>query len=227
MTAVDCVWIMAGETGDTYTAFGLGLRAGHSALAWNERGVTGGGRRLNGTGLVSSICELFCGPTKLNAAAMARYFHSVLSGDHPCGFDSIIRRSVRTAGGHDFMEPELLRYSAEMVMASFVVRGLPFARRIALDQVMHTLRGDHEVHDSSKKSGINPHACFSSFLVVAKAAGDCHSMENSSMARRFAMPAKDRRHKSGSMMHADCMWTPQPVAIVRQNGQANSSFAPS
>ena len=125
------------------------------------------------------------------------------------------------------MEPRLLRYSAKMVIASFVVRGLLFARRIAPDQVMHTLRGDHEVHDCSKKTGISPHACFTSFLVVVKAAGDCHSMDNSSVARRFAMPAKDHKHNGGSMIQADCMWTPQSVAIVRQNGQENSSFAPS
>ena len=125
------------------------------------------------------------------------------------------------------MEPRLLRYSAQMVMASFVVRGLLFTQRIAPDQVMHTLRGGHEVHDSGRKSGIHPHACFTSFLVVVKAAGNCHSMENSSVARRFAMPAKDHMHNSGSMMQADCMWTPQPLAIVRQNGQENSSLSPS
>ena len=43
------------------------------------------------------------------------------------------------------MEPRLFRYSAEMVTASSVVRGVLFARRTAPDQVMHTLRGDQEM----------------------------------------------------------------------------------
>ena len=59
VTAVDCARILAGETGDTYTVLGFGLGVGHSALAWKERGVTGGGKRFNGTGQVSSICEPF------------------------------------------------------------------------------------------------------------------------------------------------------------------------
>ena len=80
---------------------------------------------------------------------------------------------------------------------------------------------------SSRKSGISPHACFSSFLVVMKAAGDCHSMEYSSVARRFAMLAKGQRHTSGSTMQADCIWTPQPVVMVRQKGHENSSLVPS
>ena len=106
------------------------------------------------------------------------------------------------------MEPRLFRYSTEMVIASSVVRGLPFARRTAPDQVMHTLRKDHALQHLSKKSRISPHACFSSFLVVMKAAGDYHSMEYSSVARRFAMMAKGHKHTSGSTIQADCIWTP-------------------
>ena len=122
------------------------------------------------------------------------------------------------------MEPRLFRYSAEMVMASSVVRVLPFAQRTAPDNVMHTLSGDHEVQASSKKSRISPHACFSSFLVVMKAARDCHSMKYSSVATRFAMLAKDQRHTSGSTMQADYIWM---VAVVRQNGHEKSSLVPS
>ena len=47
------------------------------------------------------------------------------------------------------------------------------------------------------------------------------------MARRFAVLAKDHKHKSKSIMQVDCMWTPQPVAMVRQKGHENSSLVPS
>ena len=60
----------------------------------------------------------------LNAAAIAWYFHFVLSVDHRCGFGSLIRRSVRTAGGCVIMEPRQFRYREEMVMASSVESGL-------------------------------------------------------------------------------------------------------
>ena len=63
------------------------------------------------------------------------------------------------------MQPRLFRWSAEKVMKSFVMIGLPLARRSTRDQVMHTLRGDHGVQGSSRKSGITLHACFSSSMV--------------------------------------------------------------
>ena len=47
------------------------------------------------------------------------------------------------------------------------------------------------------------------------------------MARQFATLANDNKHRSGSMMQADCMWTPRPVAIVRQKGHENLSLVPS
>ena len=62
-------------------------------------------------------------------------------------------------------------------MASSKVSGLPLEQRTTPDEVMHTLRGDHWLWDSIRKSGTSPHACFSSSLVVENAAGECHSIE--------------------------------------------------
>ena len=47
------------------------------------------------------------------------------------------------------------------------------------------------------------------------------------MARRFDTLANDHKHSSGSIMQADCMWTPQPVTVVRQKGHENLSLLPS
>ena len=94
------------------------------------------------------------------------------------------------------------RQFEEMAMASSVVSGLPLERRSTPDQVMHTLRGDHWSWDSTKKSGISPHACFSSSLVVENA-GSATRSNSQAIGYVGERPRAQERKHDASRLHVN------------------------